>query len=103
MLLWIDDKGNNMEILLKCTLENMDVYLNVVCCYCCLLFYYENSNKKELQQITVNHSWDIDFKNFTNLYKKFNAKPYSLIVVDTTLASDNTLHFRQNLLTTIQY
>ena len=34
----------------------MDVYLNVVCCYCCLLFYYGNSNKKELQQITVNHS-----------------------------------------------
>ena len=32
-------------------------------------------NKRELQQITLNHSSDIDFQDFMNLYKKFTAKP----------------------------
>ena len=34
-------------------------------------------NKQELQQIAFNHSSDIDFKDFINLYKKFVSKPYS--------------------------
>ena len=34
-------------------------------------------NKQELQQIAFNHSSDIDFKDFINLYKKCTAKPYS--------------------------
>ena len=33
-----------------------------------------------------------------NLYKKCTTKPYSFIVNDATLASDNPLHFRKNLL-----
>ena len=33
-----------------------------------------------------------------NLYKKFTAKPHSFSVIDTTLASDNLLRFRNNLL-----
>ena len=32
-----------------------------------------------------------------NLYKKCTAKPYSLLVIATTLASDNPLRFRKNL------
>ena len=32
-------------------------------------------NKRELQQIACNHSSNIDFKDFTNLYKKCTAKP----------------------------
>ena len=33
-----------------------------------------------------------------NRHKKYTAKPYSVLVIDATHASDNTLHFRQNLL-----
>ena len=33
-----------------------------------------------------------------NLYKKYTAKPYSFLVIDATLASDNPLRFRKNLL-----
>ena len=33
-----------------------------------------------------------------NLYKKCTAKPFSFMVIDTTLASDNPLRFRKNLL-----
>ena len=54
-------------------------------------------NKRELQQIAFNDSSDIDFQYFLNLYKKCNAKPYSFLVIDTTLASDNPSRFRKNL------
>ena len=33
-----------------------------------------------------------------NLYKKCSAKPYSFLVFNTTIASDNPLRFRKNLL-----
>ena len=55
-------------------------------------------NKRELQQISFNRSSDIDFRDFMNLYKKCTEKPYSFLVVDTTLALDNPSHFRKNLL-----
>ena len=32
-----------------------------------------------------------------DLYKKLTAKPYSFLVIDTTLASDNPLLFKKNL------
>ena len=55
-------------------------------------------NKRDLQQIAFNHSSDIDFQDFMNLYKKCTAKPYSFLVIDTTLASDNSSRFGKNLL-----
>ena len=32
-----------------------------------------------------------------NLYKKCTPKPYSFMVIDTTLTLDNSLRFRKNL------
>ena len=55
-------------------------------------------NKRELQQIAFNHSSDIDFQDFMNLYKKCTAKRHSFLVIDTTLVSDNSLRSRKNLL-----
>ena len=46
----------------------------------------------------INHSSDIDYKDFVNIYKKCTAKPYSCLVINTTLASNNPLRFRKNLL-----
>ena len=57
----------------------------------------KSPNKQELQQISFNHSSDINFKDFMNLYKKCTAKQYSFLVIDATLASDNPLRFRENL------
>ena len=51
-------------------------------------------NNRELQQIAFNHSSDIDFQDFINLYKKCTGKPYSFFIIDTTLASDNSSRFR---------
>ena len=55
-------------------------------------------NKQELQQVAFNHSSGIDFKDFMNLYKKCTVKPYSFLVIDATLASDNPSHFKKNFL-----
>ena len=55
-------------------------------------------NKRELQQIALNHSFDIDFKDFIKIFKKCTAEPYSFLVNDTTLPSDDPLRFRKNLL-----
>ena len=61
-------------------------------------FIMKIPNKRELQQIALNHSSDIDFKDFMNIYKKCTTEPYSFLVNDTTLPSDNPLRFRKNLL-----
>ena len=61
-------------------------------------FIMKIPNQRELQQTAYNHSSDIDFKDFINLHKKCTAKPYSLLVIDATLASDNSAGFQKNLL-----
>ena len=58
------------------------------------------SNKRELQPIVFNHSSDIDFQDFKNLYKKCTAEPYSFLVIETTLTPDNSSDFWKNLLKT---
>ena len=55
-------------------------------------------NKRKLQLTTVNHSSDIDFKNFVKIYKTFTAEPHFFLVNDTSLLSDNPLRFTANLL-----
>ena len=54
-------------------------------------------NTRELREIAINHSSDISTKDFTNIYKECTAEPYSFLVNDTTLASNNPLRFRKNL------
>ena len=54
-------------------------------------------NKRELQQIALNHSSDIDFKDFMKICKKCTKESYSFLVNDTTLQSSDPLRFRHNL------
>ena len=61
-------------------------------------FIMKIPNKRELQQIALSHSSDIDFKDFMKIYKKYAKEPYSFLVNDTTLPSDGALRFRKNLL-----
>ena len=59
-------------------------------------FIMKISNKRELQQIAVNHSSDINTKDFIEIYRKRTDKPYSFLVLDTTLPSNSSLRFRKN-------
>ena len=61
-------------------------------------FIMKIPNKRELQQIALNHSSDIDFKDFMKIFRKYTAEPYSFLVNDSTLPSDDPLRFRKNLL-----
>ena len=61
-------------------------------------FITKITNKRERQQIALNHSSDIVFKDFMKIYKKYTAKPYSFLVNDTALPPDDPLRFRKNLL-----
>ena len=60
-------------------------------------FFIAKIAKRELQQIAINHSSDINTKDFANIYKKCTAEPYSFLVNNTTLSSNNPLTFRKNL------
>ena len=60
-------------------------------------FIMKISNKPELQSFASHNSSDTDFKDLLNLYKKCTSKPYSFLVTDNTPASDNPIHFRENL------
>ena len=57
----------------------------------------EINNKKELQNIASNHSADIDYKDFVNIYRECTKEPYNFSTIDTTLPANNPLRFRKNL------
>ena len=61
-------------------------------------FIMKIPNKRETQQIALNHSSNIDFKDFMKIYKKYTKEPSSFLVNDTTLPLDDPLRFRKNLL-----
>ena len=60
-------------------------------------FIMKIPNKRELQQIAINHSSDINTGDFIEIYRKCTDKPYSFLVIDTTLSSNKRLRFRKNL------
>ena len=60
-------------------------------------FIAKISNKRELREIARNHLSDIITKDFVNIYRECTAEPYSFLVDDITLTSNNPLRFRKNL------
>ena len=54
-------------------------------------------NKRELLQVALNDSSDIDFKDFIKTIKNV-LQSHIFLVNDTTSSSDNPLRFRKNLL-----
>ena len=59
------------------------------------------NNKRELQNIAINHSADIDCKDFMKIYRECTTEPFNFLTIDTTLSSNNPLRFRKNLLVTL--
>ena len=59
------------------------------------------NNKREIQNIAINHSADIDYKEFIKIYRECTKKPYNFLTIDTILPSTNTLRFRKNLFDTL--
>ena len=55
------------------------------------------SNRKELQNIAINHSADIDYQDFIKIYRECTKEPYNFLTIDTTLPASDPLRFRKNL------
>ena len=45
-------------------------------------FIMQIPNTRELQLIALNHSSDIDFKDFIKIYKKCTARAYSFLLIE---------------------
>ena len=61
----------------------------------------EINSKRELQNIAINHSANIDYKDFIKIYRECTKEPYNFLTIDTTLPSTNPLRFRKNLFDTL--
>ena len=55
-------------------------------------------NKRELQNIAINHSEDIDYKDFMKTYREYIKESHSFMIVDTTLTASDPLRSRKDLL-----
>ena len=55
------------------------------------------NNKRELQNIAINHSADIDYQDFIKIYRESTKEPYTFLTIDTTLPASAPLRFRKNL------
>ena len=55
-------------------------------------------NKRELQEVAINHSADIDYKDFLKIYRKCTKQTYSFLTIDTTLPAENPFRFKKNFL-----
>ena len=58
----------------------------------------KTENRKELQNIAINHSAGIDYNNFVKIYRECRREPYSFLTIFTTLAASDPLRFRKDLL-----
>ena len=59
------------------------------------------NNRRELQNIAINHSADIDYKDFMKIYRECTKDRFNFLTTDTTLQANNPLRFRKNLFDTL--
>ena len=60
-----------------------DVRLN-----CTHYIIFKLNNKRELQNVAINHSADIDYKNSVEIFRDFTKEPYNFLTIDTTQPVD---------------
>ena len=58
--------------------------------------FFKVNNRRELQNIAINHSVNIDYKDFLKIYRNCTKEPYSFLTIDTTLPADDPKRFRKN-------
>ena len=56
------------------------------------------NKKRELQNIAINHSADIEYQDFIKIYRECTKEPYNFLSIDTLLWASDPLRFRKNLL-----
>ena len=57
----------------------------------------KKNNRKELQNIAIDHSADIDYKDFMKIYRECTKEPFNFLTIDTTLPASDPLCFKKDL------
>ena len=53
------------------------------------------NTRKELKNISINHSADTDYGNFMKIYRACTKEPFNFLTIDTTLPANDPLRFRK--------
>ena len=59
------------------------------------------NNKRELQNISINHSADIDYQDFIKIYRECTKEPYNFLIIGiirTTLPVSDSLRFTKKFI-----
>ena len=73
-----------------------DVRLNSIH-YLIMKINNELELQRELQNIAINHSADIDYQDFMKIYRECIKEPYNFLTIDNMLPASDPLGFRKNL------
>ena len=68
-----------------------DVRLN------CTHYIFFKLNKRELQNIAINHTADIDYKDFIKIYRVCTKEPFNFLTIDTTKDNKFIKNFDETL------
>ena len=52
---------------------------------------------RELQNIAIDHSAEIEYEDFLKIYRNCTKEPYSFLTIDNTLPAANPMRFRNNV------
>ena len=55
------------------------------------------NNRRKLQNISINHSTDIDYQDYMKIYRECTKEPFNFLAINTTLPASNLLRFRRKL------
>ena len=55
------------------------------------------NSKRGLQNIAINHSADIDYKDFMKIYRECTKEPFSFLTINAILPASNPLRLRKIL------
>ena len=55
------------------------------------------NNRKNLQNIAINHSADIDYNSFMKIYRECTKELFNFLTIDTLLPANDSLRFRKTL------
>ena len=54
------------------------------------------NNKRELQNIAINHSGGIEYQDFIKICREYTKEPHNFLTIDTTLPARDPLRFRKS-------
>ena len=55
------------------------------------------NSRRELQNIAISNSADIDYDDFVKIYRECTREPFNFLTIDTMLPASDPLRFREKL------